>query len=76
MAHIYQILVYIATAYSEKGALKTPKVSEALAAFALPAMAEAMGVEEEAAAARAIVSQIKSVARRTGGKVKIFKVKK
>ena len=51
--------------------LSGPSISEALRAFALPAMAEAMSAEEKESKDRAFVASIKAMAKRTGGKVVI-----
>lgn len=69
--------MFIATAFAKpESGLKVPKVSDALKAFALPAMADAAATEEKVSEARQMVASIKSMARRTGGKVEIVKVKK
>lgn len=71
-AHIYQMVVFIATAFAPANSnMKVPSISEALRAFALPAMAEAMSAEEKESKDRAFVASIKAMAKRTGGKVVI-----
>lgn len=71
-AHIYQILVFIATAFARSDSgMKVPSIVDALRAFALPAMAEAMSAEEKESKDRAFVESIKAMAERTGGKVVI-----
>lgn len=71
-AHIYQTLVFIATAFSSSDSgMKVPSIADALRAFALPAMAEAMSAEEKASKDRAFVESLRAMAKRTGGKVVI-----
>jgi len=74
LAHIYQTLVFIATAYAKPEAnMKAPTIAEALAAFALPAMSEAARREERESSDRNFVASLKSLAARTGGKVEVVR---
>ncbi len=51
--------------------MKVPSIADALRAFALPAMAEAMSAEEKTSKDRAFVESLRAMAKRTGGKVVI-----
>lgn len=75
MAQIYQVLMFIATAFMKDGG-KVPTTAEVLQSFALPAMAEAMRREEGERKARDIISDLRSMAERTGGKFEIKTVEK
>ena len=64
-AHIYQILVFIATAFArEDSGMKVPSIADALRAFALPAMAEAMSAEEKESEALAMLEAVRNLKKR------------
>ena len=64
-AHIYQILVFIATAFARSDSgMKVPSIADALRAFALPAMAEAMSAEEKESEALAMLEAVRNLKKR------------
>lgn len=71
LAKIYQALIALITIWAAKeSGIKTPTTAEALKAFFLPAMAEAMEEDEKEREAIALFESIKNLAARQEAKAK------